>query len=429
MGFLETAIVDGLLQPGERLPAQREVARRLGVDLTTVTRAFTEARQRGLIRTRGARGSFVAASRADLAPMVDLGMNIPPPPLGHDLGAMLREGLHQVLVRHDASVLMTYQHGGGGTAARAAGARWLEPLLGRTDAALTVLAPGAQAALAAAILSASANGDSVLVEPWVYPGLPAAARMLGRVVRAVATDAEGMRPDALEQALRAGARLLYLNPTLQNPTTHTMPAMRRAAIAALLERYDARLIEDDPYARLASHAPAPIARLAPRHTFYVSTLAKCLTPGLRLAFVRLPGATASDPFLAALHALSVMPSPLHGALLTQWIGSGLAEQLASAVREEARQRQRIARLCLSGATSTDQGIHLWHALPAPWTAPALMARARGEGLALMPSQAFQATLDTDDTPAALRLSLGAAADRHQLKTALERLRELMTHAP
>jgi DNA-binding transcriptional MocR family regulator len=66
-----------------------------------------------------------------------------------------------------------------------------------------------------------------------------------------------MRPDALEAACRAHAiRLIYLNPTLQNPTTHTMPEHRRRDIAQVAAQCGARIIEDDPYWLLTpTHRP------------------------------------------------------------------------------------------------------------------------------------------------------------------------------
>ena len=80
---LEAAIRDGRLHPGDRLPPQRDVAGRLGVDLTTVTRAFTLAKDRGLIEGAVGRGSFVRRPPEDEDPiLVDLSMNLPPPPLG-----------------------------------------------------------------------------------------------------------------------------------------------------------------------------------------------------------------------------------------------------------------------------------------------------------------------------------------------------------
>ena len=58
-------------------------------------------------------------------------------------------------------------------------------------------------------------------------------------------DDAGLRPDALEKACRQnGARLLYLNPTIQNPTTRTMPAQRRHEIARTATTCGVKIIED-----------------------------------------------------------------------------------------------------------------------------------------------------------------------------------------
>ena len=56
---LEADVRSGRVHPGDRLPSQRAIAEALGVDLTTVTRAFNEARRRGLVDARAGRGSFI----------------------------------------------------------------------------------------------------------------------------------------------------------------------------------------------------------------------------------------------------------------------------------------------------------------------------------------------------------------------------------
>ena len=63
---LQAAVADGSLIPGARLPPQRQLAAQLGVDLTTVTRAYDEARRRNLLEGRGARGTYVAAPKVEL---------------------------------------------------------------------------------------------------------------------------------------------------------------------------------------------------------------------------------------------------------------------------------------------------------------------------------------------------------------------------
>jgi len=425
---LERAMFEGLLKPGDRLPPQRELAARLDVDLTTITRAYDEARRRNLLEGRGARGTYVAVPKVELAQVLDLSMNVPPPPAGVKFDDLMKQGVSQVLLRADNALLMTYHLGGGSESDRAAGAKWLEPMFGKLDPEHIVVCPGAQAALAALILAHSAPGDVILSEPTVYPGLRAAAMQLGRQLVTVETDESGMLPDALAKACkRHAARLVYLNPTLQNPTTVTMPAKRRKEIAAAAVRCGLRIIEDDPYWLFADSAPSPVTRHAPDNACYISTLSKCLTPGLRVAFVVLRDAVERQRFISALRAFVLMAPPLTTALATQWIFDGSAQRLFQGVKEETQIRQQLAHELLAGrpGAATD-GLHIWLKLPSYWTSSDLARAAAVEGLAVTPAEAFSASVEG---PHAIRISLGSVQDRKHLGAGLRRLSQLLTRVP
>jgi DNA-binding transcriptional MocR family regulator len=439
--FMERAITDGRLRPGDRLPPQRQLATALGMDLTTVTRAYAEARERKLLHANGAMGTFVSAPRFDTAQVVDLGMNIPPPPQGIDLTALLKRGVDQILTHTDSHLLMSYHPGGGSEADRAAGVAWLTPMLGRLDDARVVTCPGAQTALAALLLALSDAGETLLTEPVLYPGMISAATQLGRRLFAVESDADGMLPDALEKAAREHqGRVVYLNPTLRNPMATTMPLSRREQIVAVAQKHDLRIIEDDPYWPLCDAAPPPLARLAPERTFYIATLSKALTPGLRTAYAVMPDAASRSAFLGSLRAVTLMSTPVMTSLATQWIHDGTAARLLEGVRAEAGERQSMATRILrptslaaadmsadAGATEATpmEGIHLWLPLPGRWTARSLTMTARIEGLAVTPSDAFSAGAPNVQ---AIRISLGGVKDRMRLKQGLDRLKQVMDAA-
>jgi DNA-binding transcriptional MocR family regulator len=369
----------------------------------------------------------VAAPKIELASVLDLSMNIPPPPAGVDFGDLLKQGLSQVLLRADNALLMTYHLSGGSDANRAAGARWLEPMFGKLDPGHVVVCPGAQAALAALVLALSEPGDGIATEPLVYPGLRASAAQFGRHLVPIASDEHGMLPDALEAACRAGVRLVYLNPTLQNPTATTMPVQRRVDIAELAVRCGMRIIEDDPYWLLSRAAPTPIARLAPANACYVSTLSKCLTPGLRVAFVLLPDPAQRHRFLSALGAFALMAAPLTAALATQWIFDGTAQRLLKGVRQEAQARHDLAHELLAGRPALDAGgIHIWLPLPDYWSSSELARAAVMEGLSVTPADIFSAL---PQPPNAIRVSLGSAKDRRRLAAGLGRLSQLLAKRP
>jgi len=425
---LQAAVADGSLRPGDRLPPQRLLAARLDVDLTTVTRAYDEARRRHLLEGRGARGTYVAAPKAELTPILDLSMNTPPPPEGVDFDDMLKQGLSQVLMRADNASLMTYHLGGGSDADRQAGAKWLAPMFGHLDTRQVVVCPGAQAAIAALILALTAPGDVILAEPTSYPGLRAAAAQFGRHVVAVEADGHGMVPGMLEEACRRHEpALVYLNPTLQNPTTLTMPERRRKELAGVAQRCNVRIVEDDPYWLLADAPPRPIATFAPEQVVYISTLSKCLTPGLRVAFVLVRDPHERERFLVALRSFALMAAPLTAALATQWILDGSAGALMEGVRNEARLRHRMARDILAGRYSgAGDGLHVWLELPAYWN-PSQFARAAGsEGIAVTPAEAFATGSASVN---AIRISLGSIQDRGRLQAGLQRLSHLLAQRP
>ncbi|BDR09573.1 PLP-dependent aminotransferase family protein [Comamonas thiooxydans] len=425
---LQAAMADGSLKPGDRLPPQRQLAAQLNLDLTTVTRAYDEARRRHLLEGRGARGTYVAAPRIELTSVLDLSMNTPPPPAGVDFDDLLKQGLSQVMMGADTALLMTYHLGGGSDSDRKAGARWLEPMFGTLDSAQVVVCPGAQAAIAALILALTKPGDVILTEPASYPGLRTAATQLGRRIVAVEADQQGMVPEMLKQACHQHQPgLVYLNPTLQNPTAITIPGHRRKELANIAKRCNVRIVEDDPYWLLADAPPPPIATFAPEQVPYISTLSKCLTPGLRVAFVLIPDQHERERFLVALRSFALMVAPLTAALATQWILDGSAAALMEGVRKEARLRHWMARDILAGRYSgTGDGLHVWLELPGYWNSSQLARAADSEGIAVTPAEAFATGSGSVN---AIRISLGSIKDRGRLQTGLQRLSHLLARRP
>lgn len=418
-GALEAAVADGALRPGDRLPPQRALAEVLGVDLTTITRAYDEARRRRLLDAVTGRGSFVASRGAHPDETIDLGMNIPPAPRGLSLAELIGRDVASLLRATDADRLMSYHVGPGTEVDRAAGAAWLEPVLGKLSAARFVLAPGAQAALAAVLSLRAGAGDTILAERLTYPGLIAAAAQLGLNVVGIETDAEGPLPQALEAACRLHApRLVYLLPAMHNPTGVTMPEQRRRDLARIAARMRLPILEDDPYSLLADRVPPAFATLLPQQVTYIATVSKTLTPGLRQAYVVLPVGDGGEALVGALRALDLMPAPLMTALLTRWIREGTAARILEAVRAEAALRQKIAAELLPEAVGHRYGLHVWQRLPSRWNRHRLIEAARRHGLGVTPSDAFAVD---GPAPDAVRISLGAVPDRGRLRDALATL--------
>lgn len=422
------AVKDGVLQPGDRLPPQRDLAQAMGVDLTTVTRAYTEIRLAGLLDAQGAGGSYIASSLADRDQTIDLGMNIPPL-LGSDaFRRLMQTGMAYVQEQVGDGTLMSYHTGAGARADREAAALWLEPALGRVNPDRVIVCSGAQSAISALLLARSQPGDVIAAENLTYPGLLAACRVLQRPVASVAADREGMIPDDLERVCKTQhPRLIYLVPTIHNPTATTMSAKRREAIYAVAARYQVAIIEDDPYWLLAGEAPPPLTTLggstANVPVFYISTLSKCLAPGLRTAYVVMPQSEPLEPMLDALRVITLMTNQSMVVMATHWIRNGWAKDMLLKIRHELAARQKLAARILPGILHAHpHGLHLWLSLPAKLDQYRLIQTAQEQGLGVANSDAFCAH---EAAPHAIRLSLGGASDQTRLTTALEKLSDIL----
>src|ERR1700722_11889993 len=254
-------IRNGILAPADRLPPQRKLAHRLNVDFTTVARGYVEAQRRGLIESRVGHGTFVrAATKRRHEPMarhpeiVDLSMNLPPEPDDPELLDRMQDGLEAL--GRDLVYLMRYQGFGGVQADKDAALSWLSRRGLAPQQDRLFITPGAHPALLGILGLLAKAGDVVLSEALTYPGARSIAAQLGLRLVGVDMDEQGVDADAFADACkRLSPKALYLNPTLLNPTTHTISERRRIAIAKVARRFGVPLIEDDPYGFLPVGGP------------------------------------------------------------------------------------------------------------------------------------------------------------------------------
>src|SRR5205085_5145886 len=275
-----------------KLPTQHELAATLGLDLTTITRAYAEGARRGLIVSEGRRGSFVrggpAESEAALAGgEAASGMNMPPEPEDGSLRRAILDGTAALLDGRLAP--LHYQPPGGIEAQRAAAAHFLSAPIPDTDADQVAIVAGSQHGLHTTLSLLLRPGDRIAAPAFTYPGFLAAARRLGAEIVPLAMDADGILPDALERAAQTAAlKAVYLVPTNDNPTTATLPLERRKEIARIALRYGFAIVEDDAYGRLPANPIPPVAAFAPKQTWHIASISKLISPALRVGFVRAP---------------------------------------------------------------------------------------------------------------------------------------------
>jgi DNA-binding transcriptional MocR family regulator len=421
---LAADIASGRLVRGQQIPTHRALASALDIDLTTVTRAYGEARRRGLLEAQVGRGTFISETTARAAGnipfqvKIDLSMNLPPQPVEANLDSRIAQGLQSIQNEASFSAFLNYQYPGGSDDEREVAAKWLRPRVLDANAGRLVIYPGNQAILFNALLSVASPGDVVLTEALTFPGMKAAADKLRLRLVGIAMDDEGILPDAFQAACKAHKpKAVYLIPTLHNPTTATLGPERRKIIADIIRKNGLFLIEDDAYG-LLEPTVSPIANLIPERTYLAVGLSKCIAPALRVSFLLAPDSASEQRMRSNLQATMLMPPPLMVALVAHWLRFGVADKIILAIRNEAIGRQQLARRFLKGVpyAARPNGHHLWLSLPAHWNRAEYLTHVLRHGLAVVGDDAFAVG---DAASPGVRVSLGAARNRAELAQALQ----------
>lgn len=432
---LSDDIASGKLTEDFRLPTQRELANNLGIAIGTVTKAYSEAERRGIVRSEGRRGTFVGEARrgrSSLAALahagaeaIDLASNHPT----HGLDPGLAQALRALARKPGIQRLLEYPPAAGFPHHREAGAAWISGMGLKTDSDSILITAGAQHAMLVAFAAFAEPGDTVATEQLTYPGVMAAAEMLGLHVCGVAADDDGILPDSLEHLCRQRkVRALYLNPTYQNPTNVTLPLSRRKEIAALAEKHDFKILEDDIFRPLCPNPEPFVSSLAPEKSALVVSASKTVATGLRVGFVCAPKGLRNK-ILEKLQITSLGVPPLPTEILTMWLSDGTAAKIIARRRIELEQRQQLVRDTLGAwdiRTAVSSG-QVWVRLPEDRPGMEFAMEAQRRGVAIAPAELF--AVDRKTPVNAIRLAVGFVPDQQSLKRGLEILAEILSGRP
>lgn len=424
-------VKSGRLAARDKLPTLRDLATALDLNYTTVARGYAEARKRGLIDSRAGTGTFIRGGSPSL-PLrggsgAEMTMNLPPEPQDAALLERMHDSASRTLAESDLYDLLRYQDFGGTVRDREAGMQWIRPRVPDCRLDQMLVCPGIHSVLAALFSQLARPGELICVEALTYPGVKAIATQLGIQLHALPLDEEGPMGESFEHACKTlKPKALYVNPTLNNPTTATISRARREALADIALRYAIPIIEDDAYGLLPRQMPPAIATLAPDLTYYVTGFSKTLGAGLRNAYVRSPSARQSQRLAGALRATTVMASPITNALATLWVEDGTADAMLQAVRNESALRQAMAarHLGAHGIEAQPEGFHLWLPLSSAWSTVEFASYLRSQNVGVVASAAFS----TDGMPPeAVRICLGGPMSRDECDHALRLIADTLAH--
>ncbi len=248
-------------------------------------------------------------------------------------------------------------------------------------------------------------GDTVLLERPSYLGAIQAWAAYQVRFKGAEIDHEGVRIEAVGDALMTGPKLMYILPNFQNPGGTTLTLERRERLVELSEQFGVPIIEDDPYGALRYEGESlpPIAAIDARsngesleHVIYLGTFSKILAPGLRLGWV------AAKPEVLRYYIQAKQGQDLHTSILTQMVAyevsrNGFLDRHIQRIREVYGERRNLMldamkRYFPEGVTWTapQGGLFLWATLPDGMDTEPLFKQAIQEKVAFVPGYVFYA---------------------------------------
>ncbi|HHO0222505.1 TPA: PLP-dependent aminotransferase family protein [Klebsiella quasipneumoniae] len=409
----EQAIRSGQLPAGTRLPTHRTLAAEERLSLATATRVYRELEEMGLVSGETGRGTFVrdlslppghgVDQQVVAADVVDLNFNYPSLPAQGDA---LREALRQLAMAGDIDSHLRYQPHAGRLAEREIIARHLTCRHFAPDAENVLIVNGAQHGLAVTVMGLLRPGDVVAVDALTYSGFKVLAALYHLELAAIPCRAEGPDLQALHTLCQQRrVRAVYTMPTLHNPLGWVLNAGQRQALADLAHQHDLLIIEDAAYARLVSRPPPPVVSYAPERTVYVTGFSKNIATGLRVGVVISPPRYRPE-IERAIRATTWNTPTLISSLICAWIEDGTVARFETQKRQDARQRQQVAREVLCGlpVVSHPDSYFVWLPLGEESRADRLANALMERRISVSTAEPFcvSATI-----PQALRIALGS----------------------
>ncbi|HGV3493179.1 TPA: PLP-dependent aminotransferase family protein [Klebsiella quasipneumoniae subsp. quasipneumoniae] len=407
------AIRSGQLPAGSRLPTHRTLAAEERLSLATATRVYRELEEMGLVSGETGRGTFVrdlslppghgVDQQVVAADVVDLNFNYPSLPAQGDA---LREALRQLAMAGDIDSHLRYQPHAGRLAEREIIARHLTCRHFAPGAENVLIVNGAQHGLAVTVMGLLRPGDVVAVDALTYSGFKVLAALYHLELAAIPCRAEGPDLQALHTLCQQRrVRAVYTMPTLHNPLGWVLNAGQRQALADLARQHDLLIIEDAAYARLVSRPPPPVVSYAPERTVYITGFSKNIATGLRVGGVISPPRYRPE-IERAIRATTWNTPTLISSLICAWIEDGTVARFETQKRQDARQRQQVAREVLCGlpVVSHPDSYFVWLPLGEESRADRLANALMERRISVSTAEPFcvSATI-----PQALRIALGS----------------------
>lgn len=312
--------------------------------------------------------------------------------------------------------------------------QWVAERHGGIDAGQVMISNGSLEAGAMLFEHLLERGDRVVVEQPTYDRTLLLLRRLGVELVPVPLEADGLDVGALEAALADGPiKLAHVIPNFHNPAGCTLSAEKRVRLVELAAEHGFWIFEDDPYRELPFEGEALETMLSidkADRVIHASSFSKTVSPGVRVGYLAGPGAEIAKLAKRA-NETYISPNMLAEAIVLELCRTGGLERNIAFVKDALRERRDALVEALREQVPEAEfvvpggGYFLWLDLAPGTDTAALLAEAKGEGVAFIAGPDFM----IEGGENSLRLSFAGVPPERipegvaRLARALEKVRE------
>ncbi|WP_432665778.1 PLP-dependent aminotransferase family protein [Wukongibacter baidiensis] len=420
---IERDIRDGKLKSGFRLPPQRIIANFLGINHSTVTRAYKLCEEMGLIKGVIGKGTFVSSNAGipvDLLTdhtdksIIEMGMALPL----YEVNELIKSYVSELYDSIDYDITLKYSLPEGHIKHRYIASKWIEKYKIESTPDNIIITSGSQNALAVILVSLFNKGDRIIVDEFTYTGLKSLAKLLGIILVPVSGDNLGIDVYELEKTCkRENAKGIYLIPDCHNPTSITLSEERRYLISKIISNYNLLLIEDGTFSFSVEKKLKPITTIIPSNSVYIHGTSKALNPTFRIAYIVSPKKYLNQLKHGA-NNLTWMASPLTSEIVSLLQNTLKYDEIVDIKLKILKERNQILDDTLKEYNLLPSSTSLFRylILPNEWSDTNIERICLESGLQIFSSKRFSIGMSTDHN--AIRISVSAPNNLEELKRGL-----------
>ena len=365
---IRSDILCGNLKSGEKLPSKRTLAQNLEVSKITVEAAYNQLLSEGYIRSAEKVGYFVEsveriAKPSEMPAAVEAPKSIPGASASgteHFPFSVWSRLQREVMLDYGEQLLLPLPHQGI-PELRHAIANHLSAFRGMQVNPDNILIGAGTDFLYNLLIQLLGRDKIYAVEEPGYSKIRKIYAAGGVTTVSAPMDAQGVRPDALQEA-----QVLHISPSHHFPTGLVTPVSRRLELLSWANTANGWIIEDDYDSefRFDAHPMPAMLSLNPDRVIYMNSFSKSLAPSIRISYMVLP-ASLMALFRKKLGFYSCTVPSFEQYTLARFLSRGYFEKHINRMRKFYKNRRnRILSLLENCAFSNrltileqDAGLH------------------------------------------------------------------------